>query len=427
MPAQQIQKATLYPSLRAGMGDWIYYVTTMRLSEVAQMIDYAHEIHSNQSLNQLIQRRLNESRGKKISSYLLREKQRFFNSIVVGVYGGDPSWYDFAEIVPERPDELSLPTGAENSFGFLGFTGKENLFALDGQHRLSGIKQAIKKDATEIGDDQITVIFVGHHKGKEGLQRTRRLFTTLNKTAKPVLKGDIIALDEDDIMAICVRRLLDQCPFFKRGQVAMRLQNSLPPSDKSSWTTITMMYDILTVIFRHIFPQYFEVSKTLEEMKHERPSDDAIDEYYEFAVQYFQLLANAFSSVEEVFESRTPANAVKKHRSVGGGSVLFRPLGQRMFAQLVAELSKSYDLEDIFEWLSWLPTLLDQPPYADVIWDTGTRKMTSSKTDAAIVRDVLLHMLGEDRRAPEDLRKKYAQYLGEENAKLPELVVESNK
>ena len=88
------------------MGDWIYYVTTMRLSEVAQMIDYAHEIHSNQSLNQLIQRRLNESRGKKISSYLLREKQRFFNSIVVGVYGGDPSWYDFAEIVPERPDEL---------------------------------------------------------------------------------------------------------------------------------------------------------------------------------------------------------------------------------------------------------------------------------------------------------------------------------
>ena len=106
---------------------------------------------------------------------------------------------------------------------------------------------------------------------------------------------------------------------------------------------------------------------------------------------------------------------------------MFRPLGQRMFAQLVAELSKSYDLEDIFEWLSWLPTLLDQPPYADVIWDTGTRKMTSSKTDAAIVRDVLLHMLGEDRRAPEDLRKKYAQYLGEENAKLPELVVESNK
>jgi len=209
---------TLAPALRAGMGDWVYYVTTMRLAEVADKIDYAHEIHSNQALNELIQRRLDERRGKKIASYLLREDQRFFNAMVVGVYGGDPSWYDFAEIVPERPGELSLPTDAKDSFGFLSFTGKEKLFALDGQHRLSGIKQAIKKNPSDICDNQITVIFVGHHKGEEGLQRTRRLFTVLNKTAKPVLKGDIIALDEDDIMAICVRRLLDRCSFSAVGR-----------------------------------------------------------------------------------------------------------------------------------------------------------------------------------------------------------------
>lgn len=407
------------------MGDWIYYVTTLRLSDVAQKIDYAHKIHSNEALRELIQRRLNESRGKKIAGYLLREKQRFFNAMVVGVYGGDPSWYDFAEIVPEHPEVLALPTGSEDSFGFLGFTGKEKLFALDGQHRLSGIKQAIKKDATEIGDDQVTVIFVGHHKGEEGLERTRRLFTVLNKTAKPVLKGDIIALDEDDIMAICVRRLIDRCKFFKRGQVAMRLQNSLPPSDKSSWTTITMMYDMLAVIFRHILPQFHEVPwKNLEQMKHERPSEEVIDTCYNFAVQYFQLLANAFPDVKEVFEGRTPAKAVKKHRVESGGSVLFRPLGQRMFAQLVAELSKSHELEEIFEWLSWLPTQLNKPPYANVIWDTGTRKMTSSKTDASIVREVLMYMLGEDGRfSTDELNKKYAQYLGSEDAKLPALVV----
>lgn len=33
-------------------------------------------------------------------------------------------------------------------------------------------------------------------------ERTHRLFTTLNKSAKPVAKADIIALDEDDTMAI---------------------------------------------------------------------------------------------------------------------------------------------------------------------------------------------------------------------------------
>lgn len=427
MPADQKKQAVLSPALRAGMGDWIYYVTTMRLSEVAEKIDYAHDIHSNQSLNELIQRQLNKSRGKKIASYLIREKQRFFNAMVVGVYGGDPSWYDFAEIVPEHPG-VPLPSNVEDSFGFLGFTGREKFFALDGQHRLSGIKQAIKTDFAEIAEDQITVIFVGHHKGDDGLIRTRRLFTVLNKTAKPVLKGDIIALDEDDVMAICVRRLLDRCEFFNHDQVAMRLQNSLPPSDKTSWTTITMLYDILTIVFRYIYPQYNETDlTTLDKLKHERPPEETIDGYYEFAVQFFQLMASAFSEVSEVFEGKSTAKAVAKYRVAHGGSVLFRPLGQRIFTQLVAELSKNYELEDIFDWLSLLPTQLTDPPYADVIWDTGTQTMTSSKTDASIARDVLLYMLSEDTRlATKTLKSRYAQYFGEdETTELPEAVIEN--
>jgi len=243
------------------MGDWVYYVTTMRLKDVASKIDFAHEIHTNASLNELIQRRLDERRGKKIADYLKREDQRFFNAMVVGVYGGDPCWYDFAEINPEHPGEMLLPKGVENSLGFLGFTGKEKLFALDGQklfaldgqHRLSGIKQAVDGSDSDLAMDQIAVIFVAHQKGEAGLQRTRRLFTVLNKTARPVLKGDIIALDEDDVMAICTRRLVDSCDYFSRGQVAMRLQNSLPPTDKTSWTTISMLYDILKIAFHDIY------------------------------------------------------------------------------------------------------------------------------------------------------------------------------
>lgn len=429
MSTNRTEMATLSPALRAVMGDWIYYVTTMRLADVAERIDFAHEIHTNQALNELIQRQLNKNRGKKIAGYLLREEQRFFNAMVVGVYGGDPSWYDFAEIAPERPGELALPVGAEDSFGFLGFTGREKLFALDGQHRLSGIKLAIQEDSSKIGDDQIAVVFVGHHRGDEGLQRTRRLFTVLNKTAKPVLKGDIIALDEDDPMAICVRRLLDRCSFFNRGQVAMRLQNSLPPNDKSSWTTVSMLYDILTILFQHVYPKYNEVNwNNLDELKNERPSDVLLDAYYGFAEQYFQLLADAFPEVSEALAGKRPAKAVAKHRIETGGSVHFRPLGQRIYAQLVSELSKTYSLEDIFEWLKLLPSDLSQPPYANVIWDTGTQTMTSSMTDAGVVRDVLLYMLGEEARGtPKKLRDRYAQYFGQraDKIELPAPVLES--
>jgi len=190
-----------------------------------------------------------------------------------------------------------------------------------------------------------------------------------------------------------------------------------------------MMYDMLTIIFRHIYPQYNEVTwSTLDEMKHERPADDVIEAYYDFAQGYFQLLAQAIPEVSEVLSGKTPAKAVEKHRIDSGGSVLFRPLGQRMFAQLVAELSKSYQLEDIFEWLSLLPTRLDEPPYANVIWDTGTQTMTSSKTDASIVRDILLYMLQEKTRlTTKALNNRYAQYFGEESSKveLPSPVVES--
>ena len=45
-------------------------------------------------------------------------------------------------------------------------------------------------------------------------QQQDRLFTTLNKTARPVSKNAVIALDEDDVMAICVRRLIEDSRFF---------------------------------------------------------------------------------------------------------------------------------------------------------------------------------------------------------------------
>ena len=134
---------TLTPALRAVMGDWVYYVATMRLADVAARINFAHEIHPSEKLNELIQRRLNTGRAKKIADYLLRDDQRFFNALVVGVYGGDPCWYDFGEITPMQSSDIEIPEDIHNSLGFLSLAGREIMFALDGQHRLAGIKQAL--------------------------------------------------------------------------------------------------------------------------------------------------------------------------------------------------------------------------------------------------------------------------------------------
>src|ERR1019366_4366533 len=96
----------------------------------------------------------------------------------------------------------------------IAFDGSEKLFAVDGQHRVVGIQRAVAaKEA--LGDEEVCVIFVGHSNDRVGLQRTRRLFTTLNRYAKPVNKTEIIALDEDAAVAIVTRRLLESYRLLK--------------------------------------------------------------------------------------------------------------------------------------------------------------------------------------------------------------------
>ena len=66
---------------------------------------------------------------------------------------------------------------------------------------MEGAGQVVQADVAvcaDLGDDEVSVIFVSHRDDAAGMRRTRALFTTLNKTAKPVNKSEIIALDESD-------------------------------------------------------------------------------------------------------------------------------------------------------------------------------------------------------------------------------------
>ena len=82
---------------------------------------------------------------------------------------------------------------------------KKNSSHWMGKHRLIGIKEAVDEDP-ELGEDELSIIFITHR--TEEKERSRRLFTTLNKNAVRVSKGEIIALDEDDTIAITVRDLV---------------------------------------------------------------------------------------------------------------------------------------------------------------------------------------------------------------------------
>ena len=86
------ERNNVFPSMRAKIGDWTYYVTLMSLNDVAKRVKRANEIHEKKELKTWIQREIKEERLEEISSYLINQGQRFFNAIVVGIYGGDPDW-----------------------------------------------------------------------------------------------------------------------------------------------------------------------------------------------------------------------------------------------------------------------------------------------------------------------------------------------
>ena len=125
----------ILPALRARMGEWWYYVTAMKMSDIAERISIAKEIHRSESLQDLLQRNLTD-RATGIADYLTGQGQRLFNSLVVGTYGGDPKWHEVSIRSGPYNLEGEVPSHVEGILGLLVLDGSEKLFAIDGQHRV---------------------------------------------------------------------------------------------------------------------------------------------------------------------------------------------------------------------------------------------------------------------------------------------------
>ena len=398
------------------MGSRAYYSCLMSLRELSARVNYAKEIHENESLSDMIQRALEDKRSKEIAAYLRDNSDRFFNSLVVAVYDGEPNWHPLSEVKSRYGTQTALELSEETieSVGFLTLRGDEKLFALDGQHRLAGIKRAMRDGMTD-SDDEISVIFLGHRNTADGLEATRRLFTTLNKTARPVSKNAVIALDEDDVMAICVRRLIEGSRFFQGNNAAFIGSSNMPSSNRSSLTTIGNLYDVLGILFS---TARTELRSTKATLKKERPADSKLSGYADLAIRYFEIAEKYYGELDEYFHSDEKESVVAKYRGHHGGSVLFRPIGLEIYTHVIARLTGELSLEAAVRQASLLPRRLNESPFSDLMWDANRGTVTS--THKVLIRDLLLHMAGAGSAVfRERLRQKYRHTIGSEDAELP--------
>lgn len=410
--------AILLPALRGNFGDWIYYSCLISITEVGKRVRYAEEIHSSKALSELIQRSLEGVRARHISEYLARNNERFFNSLVLAIYGGAPQWLEVGNYQSTTNPEIlkQISQRSMDTMGFLQLSGSEKIFAIDGQHRLAGIKRAIA-DKLPLNDELIPVILVGHKTTIAGMRRTRRLFTTLNKTAVPVRKSDIIALDEDDVMAITARRMVESEDRFKDPKIAVISSPNIPVANRVCLTTISNLYDILKLLFMYELQQ-----RTDRNLRFNRPSDERLNTHYTFATAYFDGLAKAFPTVKALFDAPAPEKVTPLHRGPHGGDVLFRPIGLEIVTRVIIEFAdkNKLNLSDATHRLRGIPTDLSKAPYKGVIWDSARSTMIPG--GKRLARDLLRYIVGLETDI-DLLRENYAVSQGADptgkNFKLP--------
>ena len=222
------------PAIRACIGDWVYYVATLTFKDVSKYVKKVdNELHKSELLKDLLQRSIT-SNYKSIARYIETQQERFFNALVLAIYDGDPLWHEV---------RLEYDTGEEfYDLGILELSGDEKIFPVDGQHRVEGIKEVIR-NSDAYNTEQIPVIFISHKTSDDGMQRSRRLFSTLNRYAKPVSMRDIIALDEDDVVAIISRELIDTHPLFSTGRLLDSKTKAIPETNGTAFTTIITFYE----------------------------------------------------------------------------------------------------------------------------------------------------------------------------------------
>lgn len=377
-------------ALRGTFGTWVYYVCIVPVGEIGARVRFAEEVHPDKALSELIQRRLTGKRAKHIADYLSNTPDRFFNSLVLATYGGSPEWLEIGNFrAPNDPSRLRLLSEqAQEGVGFLMLSGKERIFALDGQHRLAGIRQAMSEEL-DFGEDTLPVVLVAHRSDAAGKQRTRRLFTTLNKTAVPVQKLDIIALDEDDAMAIIARRLVENDLPFRDPRTAVISSLSMPVGNQTALMTIATLYDVLKILFLH------EIGKRSDRtLRFNRPADAQLDHFHKLATDYFSALAKAFKPVADVRTVANPSAVTKKHRNASGGHILFRSIGLENFTRTVVAFAEEHGLTipQTVANLKAMPTDLSAAPYRKVIWNPARGVMIPR--GKSLSRRLMFHMAG---------------------------------
>lgn len=437
MAVDENNPITRFPAIRAQLGDWYYFVTTMPLRELSWRVKPAQELFVAKNLNKWIQRQVIGRRQKDIAEYLLTQDQRFFNALVIGVYQGQPKWWQISLEDNSIMEIEAVDERFGSAIGILELNGEERLYAIDGQHRIAGISEALARlqhpksgDAekyAQLANEDITVIFVSADVDNGELERVRRLFSTLNKKARAVTTAELIALDEDEPAAIVTRWLVMNYKDFKKEDTVVVNERKRDVSfvkkvsgtqinDDDHWSVTTMvtLYSIINLCFQK------ELNEVKKKTSGNRPNEEYLKDLYNRAVGIIDDIRTHVPAFDLVLKSKPKQALAKKQRSISQ-HLMFRPIGQQIVAGAIGLLiSRNYTPEQAVKLVTGVPMDIRSAPWEHIVWDP---------TDETVVNKfkplgeaLMLRMCGEKPRQPSyDLLGNYQLRIDDDEFELSDL------
>ena len=385
---------TFVPAFQAKVGDWSYYLCLMSYAQVAREINFAYELGVNKDLGTMIQRGIGVRTGE-ITKYLLENEHRFLGALVVAAWGGDP---DYVPLRMADTEENGVLDGVDRQFGVLTFDGTHQFFALDGQHRLRAIKDALKQDLS-LGSEDISVIVVPHFDDVDGRRRTRRLFTNINRNAVKTTTQEDIALDEDDGFAILTRRLLDEDAFVGKsgtvqvfgksnGEGGLTLATRQVTASQPAWTTIGILYGLIKDLG-------WDLHHSMTVPKSPRAEDEVLDASYEVIGTRLRELLGASGDLLTRYDTAVgkQLRAPKGHE--GDGHPFMRPVVQLAIGRAVRHVveRKLLTWDEALDRLRALDWRMETAPFNAVWQSTPDGKTNGKMITGKDNQDLLLALL----------------------------------
>lgn len=327
-----------FPGIKVNMGSWSYFTIKIKFKDLDDSLVFAKSLGTPNALDAVMQRNLNSTRASiMMRKFLSNQSQRFYSSITIANLGSEnfENWLPLSlGLEAEGIDGLDQ---GENSLGYLKISDEDKFYILDGQHRVASIlsiinpssifldygdpeqlekklKEIDKKaplpedfDLEAFKNEQLTVLVLNKSHEDDELESRisyRRLFSSLNRYAKPTPTTTNIIISEDDTFYILTRRLVENFSPFSLENETFAFDNPNIDIDKTNFsggerqfTTLQSLANMNTQLLGiNKFPELQNTTMG-SEVRTLRQDEDDLEIWYEELEKRWQAIFNVFSEL----------------------------------------------------------------------------------------------------------------------------------